>query len=143
MSEQGWRAFLAADDLDDWAVLHGGPTAAFRTGSMVEAAQLAEAIAAVPGVAGTRAALTITDRRLTVRLTREMWGVEPHHVDLARAVSAVARQKGATPDPTVVQEVQVAISAKPTSRASTSTSSIRTSARATKRRSWSRSARTS
>jgi 4a-hydroxytetrahydrobiopterin dehydratase len=113
MSEHGWRAFLAANDVDDWAVLHGGPTAVFRTGSIVDAAQLAQAIAAVPGVAGTRVALTITDRRLTVRLTREMWGVEPHHVDLARAISEVARAHGGTADLAAVQEVQVAVSAKP------------------------------
>ncbi len=113
MSETGWRQFLATDDIDDWAVLHGGPTAVFRTGSMHEAARLAEAIAAVPGVAGTRAALTITDRRLTVRLTREMWATEAEHVDLARAISAVAREHGAAPDLAAVQEVQVAVAAKP------------------------------
>lgn len=113
MSEHGWRAFLAADDLDDWAVLHGGPTAVFRTGSMAQAADLAKAIAAIPGVAGTRAALTITDGRLTVRLTREMWGVEPPHIDIARAISAVAREYGATAELSVVQEVQVAVAAKP------------------------------
>lgn len=114
MSEDGWRAFLAADGLDDWAVLHGGPTAVYRTGSMVEAARLAEAIAAVPGVAGTRAALTITDGRLTVRLTREMWRTEAEHIELARAISAVARAGGATADLAAVQEVQVAVSARPT-----------------------------
>ena len=27
MSEQGWREFLAADGVDDWVILHGGPTA--------------------------------------------------------------------------------------------------------------------
>jgi 4a-hydroxytetrahydrobiopterin dehydratase len=113
MSEQGWRAFLAAEDVDDWAILHGGPTAVYRTASMVEAAQLAEAIAAVPGVAGTRAALTITEGRLTVRLTREMWGVEPHHIDLARAISAVALARGAAADRSAIQEVQVAVAAKP------------------------------
>ena len=48
MSEEGWRALLAADDVDDWVVLHGGATAAFRVGSMTEAVRLAEAIAAVP-----------------------------------------------------------------------------------------------
>lgn len=113
MSEQGWKAFLAAEGIEDWAVLHGGPTAVFRTGSMVEAAQLAVAIAAVPGVAGTRAALTITDGRVTVRLTREMWGTEAEHVDPARAISAVAREHGATADRAAIQEVQVAVSAKP------------------------------
>lgn len=113
MSEQGWRAFLDADDLDDWAVLHGGPTAVFRTDSMVEAARLAVVIAAVPGVAGTRAALTITEGRLTVRLTREMWGTEAEHIELARAISAVAREHGARADLAAVQEVQVAVAARP------------------------------
>ena len=49
MSEQGWRAFLAADGVEDWVVLHGGAIASFRVGSMGEAARLAEAISAVPG----------------------------------------------------------------------------------------------
>jgi 4a-hydroxytetrahydrobiopterin dehydratase len=113
MSEQDWQAFVAADDLDDWAVLHGGPTAVFRTASMVDAARLAEAISAVDGVAGTRAALTIIDGQLTVRLTRELWRTEARHVDVARAISAVAREHGAASDLAAVQEVQVAVSAKP------------------------------
>ena len=113
MSEQAWRAFLAADDIDDWAVLHGGPTAVFRTGSMVEAARFAEAIATIPGVDGSRAALTITTGRLSVRLTREMWALEEGHLDIARAISAVAREHGITADLGAVQEVQVAVSAKP------------------------------
>ena len=113
MSEAGWRAFLAADDIDDWAILHGGPTAVFRTGSMLEAAQLAEAVAALPGLAGSRAALTITDGRLSVRLTREMWGTEQDHADVARGISAIAREHGATADLASVQEVQVAVAAKP------------------------------
>jgi hypothetical protein len=50
MSENGWRDFLSAEGVEDWVVLHGGPTAVFRVGSLVEAAQLAEAVAAVPGL---------------------------------------------------------------------------------------------
>jgi 4a-hydroxytetrahydrobiopterin dehydratase len=80
---------------------------------MVDAARLAEAIAAVPGVAGGRSALTITEGRLSVRLTREMWALEEEHVDIARAVSAVAREHGAAADVAAIQEVQVAVSAKP------------------------------
>ena len=56
--------------------------------------------------------LTVAGPRLTVRLTRDMWRLEPHHVELARAVSAVARSNGATPDRASVQEVQLAIAAK-------------------------------
>jgi 4a-hydroxytetrahydrobiopterin dehydratase len=112
MSEQGWRAFLAADGVDDWVVLHGGPTAVYRVDSHLEAAQLAQAIAAVPGLL-PRTILTIAKDRVTVRLTREMWAIEPQHIELARAISAVAHSRGAPPDRGAVQEVQLAISAKP------------------------------
>ncbi len=113
MSEEGWRGFLAAEGVDDWGVLHGGATAVFRVGSVGEALRLAEAVAGVPGFVGTGALLTIADDRLTVRLTRDMWQLEPRHVELARAVSAVAREHGAVSDRASVQEVQVAISGKP------------------------------
>jgi 4a-hydroxytetrahydrobiopterin dehydratase len=112
MSEAGWRAFLAAEGVEDWVVLHGGPTAVFRVGSLAEGAALAAAIAEVPGL-GERTALTLTHTQLTVRLTREMWGLEPGHDEIARAVSAAARRLGATADRSAAQEVQVAIAAKP------------------------------
>jgi 4a-hydroxytetrahydrobiopterin dehydratase len=113
MSEQGWRDFLAADGLDDWVVLHGGATAVFRAGSVQESARLAAAVAEVPDLEGSGTLLTITDHGLTVRLSRDLWQLEPRHVDLARAVSAVARDHGAVADRASVQEVQFAISAKP------------------------------
>lgn len=113
MSEEGWRGFLAAEGVDDWVVLHGGATAVFRVGSLGEAARLAEAVAGVPGLAGSGALLTLADARLTVRLGRDVWSLEARHVELARAVSAVARERGAAPDRAAVQEVQVAVAAKP------------------------------
>jgi 4a-hydroxytetrahydrobiopterin dehydratase len=112
MSEQGWRDFLSAEGIEDWVVLHGGPTAVFRVGSLVEAAQLAEAVAAVPGLE-ERIVLTVARDRLTVRLTRELWAIEARHADVARAISQVARERGATADRSAVQEVQLAIAAKP------------------------------
>ena len=98
---------------DDWVVLHGGASAVFRVGSVHEAARLAAAVADVPGFEGSGAVLTIVDDRLTVRLTRDMWQLEPRHVELARAVSEVARERGAVADRAAVQEVQLAIAAKP------------------------------
>lgn len=112
MSEQGWQDFLGAEDVDDWVVLHGGPTAVFRVRSLIEAARLAEAVASVPGLEGSGALLTIVDASLTVRLSRDLWRLERRHVELARAVSAVARAHGATADRAAVQEVQLAIAAK-------------------------------
>ena len=112
MSEQGWRGFLAAEGVDDWVVLHGGATAVFRVGSVQEALRLAGAIAGVQGFEGTGALLTIADDRVTVRLTRDLWQLEPRHVELARAVSAVALERGGVSDRASVQEVQLAISGK-------------------------------
>lgn len=112
MSEQGWREFLGAEGVDDWVVLHGGATAVFRVGSLVEAARLAEAVASVagdePGIL-----LTVAPDCLTVRLTRDVWQLEKRHVEAARAVSAIASTHGARADRRAVQEVQLAVAAQP------------------------------
>ena len=112
MNEDGRRDFLAASGVDDWVVLHGGATTVFRVGSLIEAVRLAGAVAEAPGFAGSGALLTIADSRLTVRLSRDLYQLEPRHVELARAVSAVARAHGAVADRAAVQEVQLAIAAK-------------------------------
>ena len=113
MSEQGWRDFLAADGVEDWVVLHGGATAVFHVRSIADGARLAQAIAHVPGVGASGAVLTVSETSLTVRLTRDLWLLEPVHVELARAVSTVARAHGATADRSAIQEVQLAIAARP------------------------------
>ena len=113
MSERGWQEFLAAEGVDDWVVLHGGATAVFRVPSLGEAARLAEAVARVPGLEGSGALLTISDDRLTVRLSRGVFRLEEWHIDLARAVSATALAHGAVADRTAVHEVQLAVAAKP------------------------------
>jgi hypothetical protein len=107
------RDFLAAQGGSDWVVLHGGATAVFRVQSVVEAARLAEAIAHIPGLDGAGVLMTIADGQVTVRLTRGVFRLEERHVQLAHAVSAVAREHGAVADRTRVQEVQLAISARP------------------------------
>jgi 4a-hydroxytetrahydrobiopterin dehydratase len=112
MSEQGWRDFLSAEGVEDWVVLHGGPTAVFRVRSLRDAAQLAEAVAAVPGLE-ERTVMSVARDRLTIKLTREMWGTEARHVEVARTISGIARERGATADRGAVQEVQLAVAAKP------------------------------
>jgi 4a-hydroxytetrahydrobiopterin dehydratase len=113
MSEQGWQDFLAAEGVNDWVVVHGGATAAFRVGSLSEAARMAEAVAKLPGIAGAGVLLTLADTLVTVRLSRDVWNIEPRHVQFARAISTVAREHGAVADRAAVHEVQVAIAAKP------------------------------
>jgi 4a-hydroxytetrahydrobiopterin dehydratase len=113
MSRQGWRDFLAADGVEEWVVLHGGAAAAYDVGSIAEAGALASEITQVPGVADSGVLLTLGDRRLTVRLTRGLGLLGPHHIDLARAISKVARRRGAVADRGAVQEVQLAVAARP------------------------------
>ena len=91
-------------------VLHGGAVAVFPAASLVEAARLAEAVAEV---AGADVILTLTDRQLTVRLTRGVFRLEEAHVEVARAVSAVARAHGAEADRSLAQEVSFAVAAQP------------------------------
>jgi 4a-hydroxytetrahydrobiopterin dehydratase len=113
MGEQGWRNFLAALGGSDWVVLHGGAAAVFRVQSVVEAARLAEAIAHVPGLDGAGVLMTIADGQLSVRLARGVERLEERHLKLAHAISTVAREHGAVADRRRVQEVQLAISARP------------------------------
>ncbi|HYJ60270.1 MAG TPA: VOC family protein [Actinomycetota bacterium] len=113
MSEQAWIDFLRAEGVEDWVVLHGGATAVFRVGSLGEATELAQAIALVPGLEDSGALLTIGADRLTVRLTRGVFRIEATHLELARAISEVARSKGVTADRGAAQEVQIAISSTP------------------------------
>ena len=90
MSEEGWHGFLAAEGVNDWVVLHGGATAVFRVGSLSEAARLAEAVAKAPGISGAGVLLTLADTRVTVRLSRDIWNLEPRHVQLARRFGSCA-----------------------------------------------------
>jgi 4a-hydroxytetrahydrobiopterin dehydratase len=113
VSEQGWRDFLAAEAVEGWVILHGGATAVFRLGSLRDAAHLAQALSEAPGIEGSGVMLTLADNRLTVRLSRDVWQLESRHIELARKISAVAQSVGAEPDRASVQEVQVAIAAKP------------------------------
>lgn len=112
MSQQGWQSFLSADGVEDWVVLHGGATAVFSLKSLSEVADLATAIAQVPGIEGSGVLITLANRHLTIRLTRDIWGLEAQHIQMALAVSAVARKFGAVAVRSAVQEVQIAIAAK-------------------------------
>lgn len=113
MSDQGWQEFLEAEGLEDWVVLHGGPTAVFQTETLTEAATLAHAISQLPGLNGTPAHMSLVTKSLTIRLTREVSKVESEHLAIARQISKIAKSLGAIADPRQVQEVQFAIAAKP------------------------------
>jgi 4a-hydroxytetrahydrobiopterin dehydratase len=113
MSEHGWRAFLAADGVDDWVVLHGGAAAVYVVPSLAAAARLAQQVADVPGFEESGGLMTLTGDQLAVRLTRGVFRLEQAHVDLARVVSRVARAHAAVADRRRAHEVQLTVAARP------------------------------
>jgi 4a-hydroxytetrahydrobiopterin dehydratase len=112
MSEKGWKAFITAKGLDDWVVLHGGAAAFFSLPSLKEAARFAESVANLEVPEKNGVLISISDAGTSVRLTRDVWQLEAHHIELALAVTRVAQEHSAIAQPHKVQEVQLAIAAK-------------------------------
>lgn len=100
--------------VDDWRVVGDGACAHFRTASFADGAQFVVAIAEMvePHQAPD------TDVRadgVTLRLVTisdEHWGLTDEHVDVAREISNLARDRGLTADPSAVQTVQVTVAAE-------------------------------
>lgn len=113
MSDQGWKEFLQADGLDDWVVLHGGPTAVFKTATLADGANLALAIAQLPDIDAGHVHVSLVSTALTIRITRDVQIVETEHIAMAREISEIANSLGAVAQRHRVQEVQLAIAAKP------------------------------
>ena len=104
------RQFEGADGVDDWRVLSEGACALFRTRSMATAARLVAAIGGLDGIDEHRPAIDIRAEGVTVRLlTRsdDYWGMSERDVELARAISALARAEGIAADPSAVQTLIV------------------------------------
>ena len=106
--------FYAWDGVRDWRVLWGGAYAGacFRTVSFWDGAALVQAIGRLAIAAGHYPDIDLRPRSVTVRLsTPDADGLTERDVDLARQISAAARDLQAVPDPAAVQHVQVAIDA--------------------------------
>jgi 4a-hydroxytetrahydrobiopterin dehydratase len=107
-------AFLDADGVGDWRVLNDGAVAYFATGSFAAGARLALAIGDLDGLGPRQPDVDVRHDGVTVRLVTvadDRFGVSERDVELARQISGIARELGATPDPSAVQAVQVAIDA--------------------------------
>jgi 4a-hydroxytetrahydrobiopterin dehydratase len=106
--------FLEADGVEDWRVLNDGACAYFGTGSFAAGARLALAIGDLDGLGPRHPDVDVRHDGVTVRLVTiadDQFGLSERDVELARQISRVARELGATPDPSAVQAVQVAIDA--------------------------------
>ena len=104
------REFHAANGTDDWRVIGDGATAFFVTPTFADAVRLVDAIGALPGVEDHRPDVDVRQDGVTVRLlsrSTEWYGMSRQDLDLARQISAAARELGFAADPGRVQSVLV------------------------------------
>lgn len=109
MVEISPQEFRAADDVEDWRLLFDGANAFYRL-PMADGAAFVATIGAIDGMADVEAAVDLRADGVFVRLS---WysGLTDQHVALAQRVSAAAHAAGATPDPSRIQVVQIAVDA--------------------------------
>jgi 4a-hydroxytetrahydrobiopterin dehydratase len=104
------REFRESKGVEDWPVLAEGACAFFRTESFAASAELVHAIADATDDAGHAPDVDIRPGGVTVRLitiTEDHFGMSQRDVELARQISAVARDRGASAHPSAVQSMLV------------------------------------
>ncbi|WP_214406415.1 VOC family protein [Pseudonocardia lacus] len=106
----GPRQFLAAADAAGWRAVLGGSwvCARYRTGSYATGVALVAAIGELAAASGRHPDVDLRPASVDVRLVGDLG---TRDVELAREVSAAARELGAVADPAGVQHVQVAVDA--------------------------------
>jgi 4a-hydroxytetrahydrobiopterin dehydratase len=104
------RQFREAEGVDDWPVLGDGASTYFPTGSFEAGARLVQAISALGGLDAGHPDVDVRHDGVTVRLitiTDDYFGLSQRDVELARQISALAREQGLSADPSAVQNLLV------------------------------------
>jgi 4a-hydroxytetrahydrobiopterin dehydratase len=102
--------FQQSDGVGDWRVLSDGVTAFYPTGSFAESVRFAAAIAELEAVAGHPPDVDIRRGGVTVRLLTagaEWYGPSRRDLEVARAVSGIARSLKLEADLSAVQSLLV------------------------------------
>ena len=107
--------FHEAEGVEDWRVVTNVALAYFRTRSFAKGVELVDAIGTLADAADHHPDVDLRYFGVTIKLTTHMpehafWLTE-RDVDLARQISAAARELGVAADPTAVQDVWVTIDA--------------------------------
>ena len=104
------QQFHDAEGVEDWRVLGEGACTYFRTGSFAAGARLVQAISELAGLDDHQPDVDLRHDGVTVRLitvSDDWYGMSTRDVELARQISAVARELGVPADPSAVQTVLI------------------------------------
>ena len=99
---------------DDWRVVSDGACAFFRTDSFATSARLVNGISGALEASDRHPDVDIRDGGVTARVvtaTDDYMGMTQRDVDVAKAISAVAREQGISADPSSVASVLVVVGA--------------------------------
>jgi 4a-hydroxytetrahydrobiopterin dehydratase len=102
--------FHDSEGVGDWRVIGDGACAYFRTESFAASARLVQAISALSGVEGHEPDVDVRHDGVTVRLityTDDYYGMSQRDAEMARRISAAARQLGLSAEPSAVQSLIV------------------------------------
>jgi len=108
------QRFHEQEGVEDWRALLfvEGACTSFRTGSFAKGVALVDEIGRLADAANHHPDVDLRYRSVTVRLTtHEVGGLSDRDVELARRISAAAREQGVAADPSGVQELNVTIDA--------------------------------
>jgi 4a-hydroxytetrahydrobiopterin dehydratase len=104
------KQFHDSEGVEEWRVLSDGACAYFRTTSFAASARFVQAISEMPGVDDHQPDIDVRHDGVTVRLitvTDDYWGMSKRDVNVARQISAAARELGLSADPSAVQSLLV------------------------------------
>lgn len=104
------KEFVEAEGLGDWRLLSDGANAFYRSASLAESVAFARAISEIPGIERHPPDMDIRQDGVTVRLIsmdEQDYGPSRRDIEVARAISAAARDAGVVPDISALQSVLV------------------------------------
>jgi 4a-hydroxytetrahydrobiopterin dehydratase len=104
------KQFHEAEGAEDWRVLSEGACAFFRTDSLAAGARLVGEISQLANVDDHHVDVDVRRTGVTVRLITiedDYLGMSQRDLELARQISAIAREQGLVADPSAVQTLLI------------------------------------
>ena len=108
------RRFHESAGVEDWRGVGEGACAYFRTGSFGDGARLVNAISELPGLDDHHPDVDVRHDGIIVRLISvapDYYGLSERDLELARQISAIARELEVPADPAMIETVLVTIDA--------------------------------